>query len=36
MQSEMTEQAPRIDRLQDRTAAAHDQLGQLTRQAQRV
>lgn len=36
MHGEMTEQQPRIDRLQDRTARAHDELGTMMREAQRL
>jgi hypothetical protein len=36
MHSEMAEQEPRVELLQDRVAAAHDQLGSLAREARRV
>lgn len=36
MHGELAEQEPRLERLQQRTAATHDQLGALSRQARRV
>lgn len=36
MNSELAEQAPRIDRLQGAAATTHDQLGSLAREARRI
>ena len=36
MHGELSEQQPRVERLQGAAAAAHDQLGALSREAQRV